>query len=262
MKLDFTKFQATGNDFIMLDNRKGKINPDKKTIALLCDRRKGIGADGLIMLSLNTEFDFTMHYYNSDGGLGTMCGNGGRAITAFAQQLKIISKKTTFEAYDGKHCAELLSFKDNVYNIKLQMQDVKNIIKTKNTFIIDTGSPHLVVFTENVDKLNVFSEGAKLRYSKAFAEKGINVDFVEIFKQHILVRTYERGVEAETLSCGTGVVASAIAAFTAKYVSNTDIKVKTLGGELKVKFKNNANCYSDIWLSGEVVSVFKGTINI
>jgi diaminopimelate epimerase len=256
MQIAFNKYQGTGNDFIIIDNRNGSFNPsDSVLINKLCDRRFGIGADGLILISLHKTFDFEMKYFNSDGNEGSMCGNGGRCTAAFAFKKKIAGEKQKFYAYDGPHEAEI---KNGI--VRLQMSDVKTFSKVKGNYFINTGSPHYVSFVKNVKELDVFNEGRKLRYSDDFKPAGTNVNFVELTENGIFVRTYERGVEDETLSCGTGVTASAIATVLSGHFDRNKIDVKTLGGDLSVEFKIQKDIVSDIRLSGPGTFVFEGVI--
>ncbi|RNA62151.1 diaminopimelate epimerase [Chryseobacterium nematophagum] len=252
--MNFYKYQGTGNDFVMIDNRDLQFPKDKKTIEKWCDRRFGIGADGLILLENSEGYDFKMVYYNSDGGESTMCGNGGRCLVAFAFFLDIFEKKCTFIAIDGEHEAE-------IHNgiVKLKMINVDTISNDGADSVLNTGSPHYVKYVENLVDYNVYTEGHKIRNSEKYREKGINVNFVEkISEDEIFVRTYERGVEDETYSCGTGVTASAL---TFLQKSNlTSVKVKTLGGNLKVYAEKNENSFHSIWLEGPAKQVFKGTI--
>jgi len=266
MILPFSKYHGAGNDFIMIDNSNlifKNHTPSSETITKLCHRRFGIGADGLILINSSKDSDFEMIYYNSDGKPGSMCGNGGRCSVAFAYMLNLIGEKTVFLTSDGMHLAEIISQNNETTFVKLRMQDVKNFIKANDHFIIDTGSPHYVFFTENVKKMDVFSEARKIRYSKKYKDKGINVDFAEFMDDHIFVRTYERGVEDETLSCGTGVTATAIAANELDLVKGNLCSLKTCGGDLKVYYaKSGASSYSDIWLEGPAVCVYNGKINL
>ncbi|MEX0985907.1 MAG: diaminopimelate epimerase [Bacteroidales bacterium] len=260
MKLQFSKYHGTGNDFIMVDSRKNVMkNRSSRVISNICDRHFGIGADGLIILDESDTVDFSMIYYNADGHPGSMCGNGGRCITAFANRSGWIKEHCSFEAADGIHKASILP--DG--NIKLEMRDVTGFSKIKEGYFLDTGSPHLVLFVEDVENLDVFNLGREKRYSKEFKE-GTNVNFVQLDDHEIYVRTYERGVENETLSCGTGVVASAIAASlqTARY--GREINVKTKGGKLHVIFEPGtvAHGFRNIYLTGPATNVFDGTINL
>jgi diaminopimelate epimerase len=263
MYLNFHKYQGTGNDFILIDNRKGGFKAELSLIADLCDRRFGIGADGLIVLQPESGYDFRMHYYNSDGNESTMCGNGGRCIVLFAQKLGIIKDEAQFIAIDGEHKAIIRHQEERTAFVGLQMKDVAGIEAKDGNWVLDTGSPHYVKFVEQVSALDVNGEGKKIRQSDPFVEKGINVNFVERKSSRLHMRTYERGVEAETLSCGTGVTAAAIAAHYAELIKQTDIAIKTPGGELEVSFEaNTKGSYSNVWLSGEVAWVFSGQIEI
>ena len=205
MKIQFYKYHGTGNDFILIDNRKKEINLDTHQIAMLCDRHFGIGADGLMMLENAAGYDFRMVYYNSDGNESTMCGNGGRCITAFAHKLGLIENHASFVAIDGVHHAKINADK----NISLDMIDVTNIEHYEDHLILNTGSPHYITWVKDTDKVDVFYEGRKIRNHERFQPKGININFVQRLNDGIKVRTYERGVENETLSCGTGVTAAA-----------------------------------------------------
>ena len=253
MALNFYKYQGTGNDFILIDNRDLKFPADNANlIHRLCDRRIGIGADGLILLQNHADFDFEMKYYNSDGREGSMCGNGGRCIVDFARHLGVISNKTTFLAPDGPHEAHL---ENN--QVHLKMGNVGAIERLAKNYFLNTGSPHYVQFVDNVIEYDVFNRGKNIRYSKSFFREGTNVNFVELLdKNQIFVRTYERGVEEETLSCGTGVTASALIASQKGYTS--PINVKTLGGELQISFEANGESFSNIYLIGPATLVFKG----
>ena len=255
MKLTFYKYQGTGNDFVLIDNRNSIFpKEDTKLVAFLCDRRFGVGADGLILLENHTKHDFTMVFYNSDGNITTMCGNGGRCMVAFAKYLGIITDSANFDAIDGSHIATI---KDDI--VSLQMQDVLEI-KTKPTaFFMNTGSPHHVQMVENLSDFNVSKEGAKLRYG-LYGESGSNINFVEQKGEGIFaVRTYERGVEDETLSCGTGVTAVAIAMHSSGKTKEDEIHLLVEGGELKVKFTAE-NGYTNVFLTGPAKQVFKGEI--
>ena len=263
MYISFFKYQGTGNDFIIIDNRKFEFKAEASLIADLCDRRFGIGADGLILLQSEPGYDFRMIYYNSDGNESTMCGNGGRCIVYFAQKLGIIQNEAKFLAIDGEHTAIIRHQEERTAFVGLQMKDVAGIEKVGNDWVLDTGSPHYVKFVEQVSTFQVDTEGRAIRQSQPFLEKGINVNFVEKKNSRLQIRTYERGVEAETLSCGTGVTASALVAHFAGLISQTDIAIKTPGGELEVSFESNTKGhYSNVWLSGEVGLVFSGQIEI
>lgn len=256
MNYTFYKYQGAGNDFIIIDNRDNSFNTkDNNRIQLLCDRKFGIGADGLILLENSDKYDFKMLYFNADGKESTMCGNGGRCIVAFAKRMNIIQDKTIFEAIDGIHHAEII--RDLV---NLQMIDVNFILENKDSFFLNTGSPHHVIFQDNIENLNVKEEGSKIRYSKTYKKDGgTNVNFVEQVDQNIFkVRTYERGVEDETLACGTGVTAVAIAAYQANITKSKHIFIHTEGGMLEVSFKKDEFEYNKVFLKGPATFVFKG----
>lgn len=253
MTLTFYKYQGTGNDFVIIDNRTLFFPKDDATlVSSLCDRRFGIGADGLILLENDRIEDFKMVYFNADGNQSTMCGNGGRCLVAFAKHLGIIDRETSFNAVDGLHTAHIE--KDS---ISLQMTDVFEVKNKPNSFFLDTGSPHHVQLVENLKDFDVAKEGAKLRYG-IYGESGSNINFVEQQSESAFsVRTYERGVEDETLSCGTGVTAVAIAMHHAGHTSHNDIRIHTEGGVLNIRFKNDEE-YTDVYLTGPAVLVFKG----
>jgi diaminopimelate epimerase len=260
MKIPFYKYQGTGNDFVMIDNRTQYLSKNNTTIVKrLCDRKFGIGGDGLILLEKpdKEDDDFKMLYFNADGNESSMCGNGGRCLVAFAKFLGIIDVEATFTAIDGPHKATIEN-----HEVSLQMQDVNEIKQLGNSAFLDTGSPHHVVFTKNVPALDVKSEGAAIRYSNEYVgQGGINVNFVEPQEENtFLVRTYERGVEDETLSCGTGVTAVALAAHAAGKATSNTVKLVVPGGELSVSFREEGTKYQDIWLTGPAQQVFKGEI--
>ena len=253
MIIEFYKYQGTGNDFIMIDDREKEFDlTDNDLIAALCERRMGIGADGLILLREHGTLDFEMIYFNADGKESSMCGNGGRCIIAFAQMLEMTGNETTFMAIDGEHKGRLMD--DGIY---LQMQDVKKIEGVGDGLVLNTGSPHYIEMVDELDYIDVDKQGRKIRNSAPFKKDGINVNFV-LDASGLQVRTYERGVEAETLSCGTGVVATAIAMHYANCIEETLVNVKTKGGELTVSFEEFNGGYRNIWLSGEASMVFAG----
>lgn len=259
MQRIFYKYQGTGNDFILLDNRNKEIQISNENIKLLCDRRFGIGADGLMLLELEPGVDFKMVYYNSDGNESSMCGNGGRCISAFAKKLGIISDKARFLAIDGMH---EVNVQENY--VSLKMNDVKSIEKGDGFYYLNTGSPHYVKSVYDVKNFNVYDEGKKIRNSDRFIAEGTNVNFIEKIEDAIFVRTYERGVENETLSCGTGVTAAAlVAAVSGLANSKNNCSIFTLGGSLNVKFDRvlESNFYN-IWLEGPAEFVFEGKIEI
>lgn len=260
MKFIFDKYQSTGNDFILLDNRQGtydKITTEQ--VKKMCDRHFGIGADGLMLLNNKKGFDFEMIYYNADGIEGSLCGNGGRSITQFANKLGIKKKEYLFSATDGDHKAVI----DFDKEVKLQMGDVKNLEFSLDHYVLNTGSPHYVKYVNGIQEIAVVEEGRKIRNSKDFAEKGINVNFVEkLGKDTIYVRTYERGVEDETLSCGTGLTASALVSAHNENGFNR-VEVKTKGGNLSVEFDKKSDTeFVDIWLCGPATFVFSGEIEL
>lgn len=257
MKVHFYKYQATGNDFILIDNRSGSLALSKAQIEQACDRRFGIGADGLILIETDAQAPFNVNYYNSDGSQ-SLCGNGSRAAVHFASFLGMIHGKTQFVAYDGNHDAEL-QVSDIV---RLKMNDVHAAEQIDDDFLIDTGSPHYVRFVEDLDNFPVVAEGRAIRYSERFNAEGVNVNFVALLPDDTLfVRTYERGVEDETLSCGTGITAAALAASYRGYKS--PIKIKARGGELGVEFKfGQSGTFTDIFLIGPAKMVFEGYMEL
>ncbi|MEM8999920.1 MAG: diaminopimelate epimerase [Bacteroidota bacterium] len=256
MLLKFHKYQGTGNDFILIDNRTLFFpKNDTNLVSFLCDRKYGIGADGLILLENDMGSDFSMVYYNSDGNESSMCGNGGRCIVAFANELGMVDKKTSFNAIDGQHAATIGSG-----SVKLQMKNVLEIREKSDYYFLNTGSPHHVQMVENLEEMDVRSEGEKLRYG-LYGQKGSNINFVkQVNAETFAVRTYERGVENETLSCGTGVTAVALAMDYAKKTISNTIYVITKGGQLQVSFEKNNNGYQNITLTGPTQLVFKGEI--
>ena len=278
VKIPFFKYQGTGNDFVMIDQRAQQFlqKSDVKTINHLCDRRFGIGADGLILLenpkntgnTENTEggqFDFQMIYFNADGRESSMCGNGGRCLVAFANYLNVFEKECVFNAIDGLHDAKVRT--DGW--VELKMIDVPKVEVGKDYYLLNTGSPHFIVFVEDLTDINVYENGREIRYSERFYTEGVNVNFVEVRKDGSLeVATYERGVEAETFSCGTGVTAAAIA-----YALKTDyafkknkalsVPILTKGGNLEVRLQRSAKgVFQDIWLCGPAMQAFKGEVEV
>ena len=261
MKIHFHKYQGTGNDFVILDNRKNHYpGLTASHIRHICDRRFGIGGDGLMLLNEKHGFDFEMKYFNADGREGSMCGNGGRCLIKFAYELGIHRNEYHFTAADGLHEAEI----DTDGTVSLKMQDVNKVSKFHGDYLLNTGSPHYVKMVTDVMNTDVFKKGRDIRYSKDFEKEGINVNFVEQLpdEDKILVRTYERGVEDETFSCGTGVTAAAIVCYHNENGFN-DVQVKTLGGTLTVEFDRlNDTHYNNVWLSGPADKVFEGTIEL
>ncbi|CAL2084820.1 diaminopimelate epimerase [Tenacibaculum sp. 190524A02b] len=258
MNITFYKYQGTGNDFVIIDNRtKTFPSENNKLIASLCHRNFGVGADGLILLENDETTDFKMVYFNADGNESTMCGNGGRCIVAFAHKLGLFKKETTFMAIDGLHNA---SIDDSI--VSLQMIDV-NTVEIHDSYIFaDTGSPHHVQLVNNINDYDVFTNGKSIR-NDMYGKEGSNVNFVEQLNTDTFqVRTYERGVENETLACGTGVTAVAIAMHATKITASNTVKLPVQGGELSVSFQENKGKYSKVFLTGPATFVFKGEISI
>ncbi|WP_300665840.1 diaminopimelate epimerase [Fluviicola sp.] len=259
MELSFVKYQGTGNDFILIDNRSGEWNQLRiSDIQKLCDRRFGIGADGLIKINSIEGYDFEVDYYNSDGSK-SFCGNGARCSVAFAHELGVLKDSVRFMAIDGEH--EAVKSNNLVY---LKMNDVSTIDTSQKDFVLNTGSPHFIHFTDNVADFDIVAYGKQIRYSDIYKEEGINVNAIhQLGENSFEIRTYERGVEDETLSCGTGVTAAALALGEKNTVSGEfEYRVKSQGGDLSVKFTRNFNGFSNIWLIGPAVFVFKGSVNV
>ncbi|TAH20277.1 MAG: diaminopimelate epimerase [Cytophagales bacterium] len=270
MNLFFHKYQGTGNDFVMIDDRDKKFDASNAAlIERLCHRRFGIGADGLILLQNDPTADFKMVYFNADGKEGSMCGNGGRCIVAFAHHLGIFTENTAFNAVGGLHEA---SIKEGIISLKMKDVSAVEVGKDANpSYWLDTGSPHYVGYVGGLANFDVFGQGRAIRYSDRFKAKGTNVNFVErISDKYLSVRTYERGVEDETLSCGTGVTACAIAESyanpTMNGISNLgmgvgfEIKIKVLGGDLAVAYHKNGDSFTNIYLKGKAEKVFEGSM--
>jgi diaminopimelate epimerase len=260
MKIQFYKYQGAGNDFVIMDNRNGMYNSlTREQVAFLCNRRFGIGGDGLMLLNNHPDYDFEMIYYNSDGRESSMCGNGGRCLVKFAYDRGIVKDSYRFLAVDGEHEASLRE--DGI--VSLKMNDVNEVRYDHGDFILNTGSPHFVQLTNDVMHLDVYKKGQQIRYSREFEKDGINVNFVEQTEMadKIIVRTYERGVEDETLSCGTGVTAAALVC------SHNDngfnrVEVQTKGGFLSVEYDKIGDTYKNVWLNGPAVKVFEGNTEI
>ena len=259
MEYNFYKYQGTGNDFILIDDRSNSFPiKDNALVARLCDRRFGIGADGLILIQNVESSDFKMIYFNSDGNESTLCGNGARCTIAFAKFLGCIGNETTFEAIDGLHSAYI---KDTI--VSLQMHDVSEIHNFESHSFLDTGSPHHVEMVNNLKEFNVFSNGKRIRNGSPYNEAGTNVNFVEqLSEDQFSIRTYERGVEDETLSCGTGATAVALAMHKNKKTSSNKIRINVVGGVLEIQFESSEKGYSQIFLSGPAEQVFSGTFKI
>ncbi len=260
MELTFYKYQGTGNDFVMIDNRQATFPvTNVKLIESLCDRRFGIGADGLILLENDTQADFKMVYFNSDGNQSTMCGNGGRCIVAFAKKLKIIDNQAAFNAIDGLHHATI-SVDETV---SLQMKNVETINITPKYVFLDTGSPHHVEMVSDLKNFDIKQNGAEIRYSTLYEKSGSNVNFVEQINENTFaIRTYERGVDDETLSCGTGATAVAIAMKKIGKTDSNDININVQGGNLSVSFTPIDTIFTNVFLKGPAKFVFEGVISI
>jgi diaminopimelate epimerase len=260
MSIEFYKYHGTGNDFVILDNRDKQLPElSTKQVKHICDRHFGIGADGLMILGKKDGYDFEMTYYNSDGNQSTMCGNGARCLVKFAYHRGIVRSAYHFIAIDGEHQAEIAS--NGI--VSIQMQDVDKVDYHSSYVLINTGSPHFVKFASDVADIDVVSTGHDIRYSKEFAPGGVNVNFVETTNEDsIFVRTYERGVEDETLSCGTGVTAAALLSAHNENGFNT-VKVRTPGGHLSVEYnKIDDQHFGNIWLRGPAEFVFKGELEL
>lgn len=253
----FYKYQGTGNDFVIIDNRENVFNSqDLDLVINLCDRKFGIGADGLILIENHIEYDFNLIYFNADGSK-SFCGNGSRCGVAFAKLLGIINTSTTFMAIDGVHEALI-----NHETVKLKMKDVERIEYIQNNFFIDTGSPHFIVYQDDISNFDLVASAHKIRYNERFIENGTNVNFVSKKEDILSIRTYERGVEGETLSCGTGATAVALSAFI-KHNLTPPVSVNVRGGTLQIDFKaNDNNHFTNIWLIGEAKKVYQGEITI
>ena len=255
--IHFYKYQATGNDFVIIDNRETKFTFSNEQIAKICHPKFGVGADGLMLIENHPTLNFHLEYFNSDG-TQSLCGNGCRAAVQFASQLGLVNGKASFAAFDGAHAAEILPSG----NIRLKMTDVNEIKMIGNDYFIYTGSPHYIRFVSDVQNYPVVDEGKKIRYDEQFKPGGTNVNFVELLQDNtIFVRTYERGVENETLSCGTGITAAALAAALNGYSS--PVKINSLGGNLSVEFKSGqSGTFQEIYLVGPAKMVFKGQLEL
>ncbi len=261
MQFKFHKYQGTGNDFVMVDNRQGFFPKENiQLIEKLCDRRFGIGADGLILLENDSQTDFRMVYFNSDGNESSMCGNGGRCIVAFAKNISAIKDtKTTFMATDGLHHAT--SKNDGI--VSLQMKNVEDVKIEAEYVFLNTGSPHHVTLVNDIENYDVKTNGAEIRYSDLYGKAGSNVNFVnQISQNNFRLRTYERGVEDETLSCGTGATATAIAMHAIGKTSSNSLDIDVEGGKLKVSFEKTIQGYKNVFLEGSATFVFEGIIEI
>lgn len=256
--LNFEKYQATGNDFIIINNLDNNVVLERDEVERLCHRRFGIGADGLILLEPSENHDFKMKYYNSDGLEGTFCGNGSRCISLFAYKTGKYNREMTFEASDGVHIAEICD--ENI--VSVVMQDVSEIIEYSDGFFIDTGSPHFVKIVTDLKDVDVYNEGKFLSRQERFYSKTANVNFVEIIDKGLKIATYERGVEDETFSCGTGSIAAAM--IYNKFYDNRkfNIDVHAKGGKLNVSFERNLDLFIKVKLKAPAIKVFEAKITI
>ena len=262
MQIDFFKYEGTGNDFVIIDNRHLEFQKNNKLlIQNICDRKIGVGADGLILLENHQDADFNMIYYNSDGSESGFCGNGSRCITHLANLLSIIEDNAIFNAVDGIHESRIVNGMISVRMNDVLKSEVYRYKDNFNTTFIDTGSPHLIRLCENIDSIKLVKEARAIKSKYSEYSEGININFCEINKSKIKLRTYERGVEDETLSCGTGAVATAIFLKDSSFINHDKIEILMKGGAINVELKSNETSYSNIWLSGEVNMVFKGVYN-
>jgi len=257
--ISFYKYHGAGNDCICIDNRAGQFlkKEEQKLIARLCHRNFGIGADGLILLEKHPAYDFEMIYYNADGARGSMCGNGGRCAVAFAHFLGIVKKQALFLAVDGPHPAVV----ERADWIQLKMNDVNDIEANTAFYFLDTGSPHYVTYVDDLATTDIISRGRSIRYNERFAKEGTNVNFIQSNGTALEIATYERGVENETLACGTGITAAAIVHHL-QAGAPSPVAIKAKGGELSVSFEAKSGQFSNIWLNGPAVKVFEGQIEL
>lgn len=257
MIVDFFKYHGHGNDFILFDNRNLNIKLDKAQISALCHRRFGIGSDGIILIEEAKDADYYMLYYNPDGSQ-SLCGNGSRCALHFAEKLGIIRDRAVFSAIDGRHDGIIINDISSV-----RMHDISDIEEGEEYYYMNNGSPHYVKIVDNLDIVNVFEEGQKIRFNDRFKNEGTNVNFLEIKTGRIRSRVYERGVENETWSSGTGTAATAIAAFLHDNSIGNLVKIETRGGILEVSFNHHGGLnFTDVWLKGKVHEVFSGRVNI
>lgn len=254
-QIRFSKYQGAGNDFILVDNRDNAFDrANEALVEKLCDRRFGIGADGLMLLQTRENYDFEMIYYNADGREGSMCGNGGRCIVAFARDLGIITDKTVFLAVDGIHHASL-----SADLVNLQMIDVQDFARDGEAYLLQTGSPHYVEFVKNLQDKNVFQDGYAIRNNATYEKEGINVNFIEAEGDGYFLRTFERGVEDETYACGTGATAAAMAvALQQNLEGDINIPIRVLGGQLYISFHKKGHHFTKVFLKGPAQFVFEG----
>ena len=254
--IKFSKYHGAGNDFVMINAIKTPVILSDDEVKAICDRRTGVGADGLIMVLPSEKYAFRMKYYNCDGHESTFCGNGGRCIAAFAVEEGLASQHIEYEAIDGIHKADVTKKSDNEYLVSITMRDIEGFDLTDERLLINTGSPHYVTRVDNLMGFDVRKRGAAIRNNKNISKDGVNVDFMEIIDNQYHIRTFERGVEDETLACGTGVTASAIAA--ALWYGGNNIDIRTTLATLNVKFEMSGNAIKNIVLTGPATHVFDG----
>ena len=255
-RIKFSKFHGAGNDFIMINAINSPCTLSDEEVKNLCDRRTGIGADGLIMVLPSEKHAFRMKYYNCDGHESTFCGNGGRCIAAFAMEEGLASQHIEYEAFDGIHEAVVTKKSDNDFLVSITMRDIESYDLNEKRLLINTGSPHYVTRVTNLKDFDVRKNGAEIRNDKTICAEGVNVDFMEVVDNQYYIRTFERGVEDETLACGTGVTASAIAA--ALWYGGNDINIRTTLATLNVRFEKSGDSIKNIVLSGPATHVFDG----
>jgi diaminopimelate epimerase len=257
VKVPFYKYHGAGNDFVIIDRSEVPFELNAKQINQICERRYGVGADGLMFYDCHNELDFKMTYFNSDGSESSFCGNGARCIVQFGIDHKGLSDAITFD-FNGTP----LGAKRKDYLIEINMSNVSRVERLDNdNLFLDTGSPHQIVWVPEVDKIEVEREGRALRY--AFSPAGCNVNFVELLGENKLaIRTYERGVEAETHACGTGITAAAIAAYFDQKIAATEIELNAVGGMLWVRFEPSDSGFVNVYLTGPAIHVFTGVIDL
>lgn len=255
MKLPFSKYQGAGNDFIIIDNRTGSFPKETRLVERLCDRKFGIGSDGLMLIEEHPELDYRMVFFNPDGSK-SLCGNGSRCGFAFAQTLGLVSDEASFETTDGIHKAEVVQDL-----VRFSLFDVAGLEKINGDYFVNTGSPHVVRLVDDIKAIDMISEGRSIRNSAPFiGQNGTNVNFAQLLQDRVLVRTYERGVENETLACGTGV--TAVGLVVSEFGKDSPVTIEARGGTLKVEFDKTNEGFKNIWLTGPAEHVFDGSIEI
>lgn len=257
-RVKFSKYQGAGNDFVIINDWQGQLRLDDTQIAAICDRRYGVGADGCIFIRPHSDADYEMVYHNADGHIGSMCGNGARCAYAFVLETGLGSGKMTFQAYDGLHEAEMHD--DATVSVSMRpVVEVQHLDRIN--CVLDTGSPHYVRFVGDLKETDVVSQGRGIRYSPMYAERGINVNFVEVTGDVLKMSTYERGVENKTLACGTGATAVAIAYADKHGMKQGPVRILADGGELSVDFRRSKSGFENLVLRGPVSLVFQGTFD-